>query len=391
MTVAVSKALEEGARAVVCASTGNTAASAAAYAARAGIPAVVLVPAAGGRGRASWRRRARSARACSRRAGASTPRSHAVRQLADRGEHALVNSLNPYRREGQKTAVFEIVEELDGAARRVRPPLRRRRQHDRVRPRRSPSSASKPRSSPSRLATAPRRSPPRSGSREPVARRERGGSRARVVTVDDEEILAAWRELAALEGILCEPASAAGMAALRPRRRPGRPGGRDAHRPRPQGPCDRRRARAAAGPGRSRPGRDRWRRSDDRLGARDLGEPRARIRLRRGRARALERARADRRRRASSSRARAPASCPRTPRTSPCARTALVAPPAGKRFRFVNRIPLERGLGSSAAAIALGLAAAAPDAPAEELLRLGLRARAATRTTSPRRSPAASR
>jgi homoserine kinase len=51
----------------------------------------------------------------------------------------------------------------------------------------------------------------------------------------------------------------------------------------------------------------------------------------------------------------------------------LVASPAGKRFRFVNRIPLERGLGSSAAAIALGLAAAAPEAPAEELLRLGLR------------------
>jgi homoserine kinase len=51
----------------------------------------------------------------------------------------------------------------------------------------------------------------------------------------------------------------------------------------------------------------------------------------------------------------------------------LVTSPAGKRFRFVNRIPLERGLGSSAAAIALGLAAAAPEAPAEELLRLGLR------------------
>ncbi len=60
---------------------------------------------------------------------------------------------------------------------------------------------------------------------------------------------------------------------------------------------------------------------------------------------------------------------------------ALLADPSGKRFRFVNRIPLERGLGSSAAAIALGLVAAAPNAPARELLRAGLRAR------EPRRQP----
>ena len=113
MTVAISKALEEGAHAVICASTGNTAASAAAYAARAGLAAVVLQPAGPSRS-ASSRRHAQSAHVCSRYAEASTQALAAARELAERGTHVLVNSVNPYRVEGQKTAAFEIVEELGG-------------------------------------------------------------------------------------------------------------------------------------------------------------------------------------------------------------------------------------------------------------------------------------
>ena len=111
MTVAVSKAVEEGARAVICASTGNTAASAAAYAARAGIPAVVLQPRGAVAAGKLAQTRALGARVLEVR-GSFDDALAAARELAARGTHALVNSLNPYRIEGQKTAVFEIVEEL---------------------------------------------------------------------------------------------------------------------------------------------------------------------------------------------------------------------------------------------------------------------------------------
>src|SRR4029077_14259906 len=109
----VSKAVEEGAETVIVASTGNTASSAAAYAARAGISAVVLLP----EGTVASGKVAQS-----RMYGALVLQVNgsfdealaAARELANRGTFALVNSLNPYRREGQKTAVFEIVEELGG-------------------------------------------------------------------------------------------------------------------------------------------------------------------------------------------------------------------------------------------------------------------------------------
>jgi threonine synthase len=213
MTVAVSKALEEGARAVVCASTGNTAASAAAYGARAGLPVLVLQPKGAVAAGKLAQTRMLGATLLEVR-GSFDEALAAARELADRGTHALVNSLNPYRREGQKTAVFEVVEELGGvpdafclpyggggntssyaqalgelgvSARLVSAEAERR---------------------PDTVASAIRIAAPAHA--DAVAR-----SGAEIVSVTDEEILDAWRELAALEGLFCEPSSAAGLAALR--------------------------------------------------------------------------------------------------------------------------------------------------------------------------------
>src|SRR4029079_13489692 len=114
MTVAVSKAAEDGAEAVICASTGNTAASCAAYAARAGIPAVVLTPAGAVAGPKVAQTRMLGAKVLEGRGDVDHALA-AAQELAGRGTHVLVNSINPNRRAGQKTAVFEIVEELGAA------------------------------------------------------------------------------------------------------------------------------------------------------------------------------------------------------------------------------------------------------------------------------------
>src|SRR5580765_2508299 len=111
MVVAVAKAVEEGAWAVVCASTGNTAASAAAYAARAGIKALILQPA--GANTKAKQAQARITGAEVRDVqGTFDDALRECRTIAASGSHAVVNSLNPYRLEGQKTAAFEIVEVL---------------------------------------------------------------------------------------------------------------------------------------------------------------------------------------------------------------------------------------------------------------------------------------
>ena len=114
MTVAVSKALEQGVEAVVCASTGNTAASAAAYAGRAGLPALVLTPEGAVSGAKLAQTRMLGATVLEVE-GSFDDVLRAAQELADRGAHVLVNSINPDRREGQKTAVFEVVEELGSA------------------------------------------------------------------------------------------------------------------------------------------------------------------------------------------------------------------------------------------------------------------------------------
>ena len=114
MCVAVAKAVEDGYEGIVCASTGNTAASAAAYGARAGLTAVVLTP-AGAIAAAKRRSRAPSARGSLEMNGSFDEALRVCLELAEQGVLMLVNSLNPHRIEGQKTAAFEIVEELGRA------------------------------------------------------------------------------------------------------------------------------------------------------------------------------------------------------------------------------------------------------------------------------------
>jgi threonine synthase len=111
MTVAVSRALAQGATGVVCASTGNTAASAAAYAARAGLTAEILLPQGAVAAGKLAQARAVGARLVELR-GTFDESLRAAQALGDSGRYVLVNSLNPYRIEGQKTAAFEIAEEL---------------------------------------------------------------------------------------------------------------------------------------------------------------------------------------------------------------------------------------------------------------------------------------
>src|SRR5438128_3783234 len=114
MVVAVAKALEEGARMVLCASTGNTAASAAAYAARAGMSCTVILPA----GQVAAGKLAQAVAHGARVVAVRGPFDAAlgvVRALAEQGEATVVNSVNPHRLEGQKTAAFEICEALGEA------------------------------------------------------------------------------------------------------------------------------------------------------------------------------------------------------------------------------------------------------------------------------------
>ncbi|MEK7863544.1 MAG: threonine synthase, partial [Chloroflexota bacterium] len=114
MVLAVAKAVEEGSRAVLCASTGNTAASAAAYAARAGLPCTVVLPAGYVALGKLVQAIAFGARIVAVR-GAFDAALAVVRELAESGEATLVNSVNPYRIEGQKTAAFEVCEALGDA------------------------------------------------------------------------------------------------------------------------------------------------------------------------------------------------------------------------------------------------------------------------------------
>ena len=364
MAVAVSKALESGAPGVVCASTGNTAASAAAYAARAGIEAVIVH--AGRRGRRAGRscRCARPARGSCRSTAPSTTRSPPRSSWRSARATRVVNSTNPHRLEGQKTAAFEIVEQLGGPPDVLALPVRRRRQHGaRTRKGFVELGEPLPRLVPVQAARARRRrSRRRSGSASPCTR---------------DEVEAA----VARHGRRGRHAS----TTTRSSRRGGRSRGRracSASRPRPP-------RSPASARGSSRPGARvvcvltghglRTRRSSTQLAADeparprtgDDRQPRPRLRLRRRRARALERGR-DQRRRADV--ASTQHGLLRT--TSRSGPSRASHPTDGLSFSFTDRIPRERGLGSSAATVALGLVAGAlaagrePDP--EELLALGV-------------------
>ena len=241
MVVAVAKAVEEGATTVLCASTGNTAASAAAYAARAGISAVVLLP--GGKVAAGKVAQAvmHGARVVS--VDANFDRALEVaREAADRYPLALVNSVNPYRIEGQVTAAFEIVDALGDAPDVLALPVGNggnitaywlgfRRYHWRKLATRTPRMLGvqaagaaplvhgAPVEHPETVATAIRIGRPATWEPAIDAARESGGH-LRAVT--DEQILDAYRMVARAEGVFCEPASAAGIAGLRAAVREGR-------------------------------------------------------------------------------------------------------------------------------------------------------------------------
>ena len=217
MTIAISKALEEGAEAVICASTGNTAASAAAYAARAGLPAVVLQPAGAVAAGKLAQTRAHGARILEVR-GSFDEALGAARELAARGTHVLVNSLNPYRREGQKTAVFEIADELGALPDAIYLPYGGGgnttafgQALDDLGGTPSRLVAAEARDRAKTAASAIRIADPVHAATVAEALTRTGGT---IVTLDDEEILDAWEELAQTEGLFCEPCSAAGIAAL---------------------------------------------------------------------------------------------------------------------------------------------------------------------------------
>jgi threonine synthase len=227
MTVAVSRAAGAGAEAVICASTGNTAASAAAYAARAGLRGAVIVP----EGKIAIGKLAQAlmhgARVIALR-GNFDQALEIVRKLADSHPVELVNSVNPYRIEGQKTAAFEVVEELGEAPDALAIPVgnagnvtawQRGFSELGTAPvlygfqaaGAAPLVHGAPVANPETIASAIRIGNP---ARWEEAMAAFTSSRGRVEAVTDDQILDAYRLLASREGVFCEPASAASVAGI---------------------------------------------------------------------------------------------------------------------------------------------------------------------------------
>jgi threonine synthase len=227
MTVAVSRAKGRGAEAVICASTGNTAASAAAYAARAGMRGAVIVP----EGKIAIGKLAQAlmhgARVIALQ-GNFDEALRIVRELADKHPIELVNSVNPYRIEGQKTAAFEVVEELGEAPGALAIPVGnagnvtaywRGFEELGAAPTvygfqaegAAPLVSGAPVADPETVASAIRIGNP---ARWEEAMAAFTASRGRVAAVSDQQILDAYHWLAASEGVFCEPASAASVAGL---------------------------------------------------------------------------------------------------------------------------------------------------------------------------------
>jgi threonine synthase len=246
MTMAVTKAVEEGSRAIICASTGNTSASAAAYAARAGISCFVLIP----EGKIALGKLAQAmvhGAVVMQIEGNFDVGMKLVKQMADRAPVTIVNSINPYRLEGQKTAAFEIVDVLGeapdyhclpvGNAGNISAHWMGYREYhaDGVAKRRpvmvgyqasgaAPFLRGAMVDNPETVATAIRIGHPQSWDKAWDAQKS---SQGWFDECTDEEILAAQRLLAQREGIYCEPASAISVAgALRDLRAGRIPAGR---------------------------------------------------------------------------------------------------------------------------------------------------------------------
>jgi threonine synthase len=230
MTLAISKAVEDGTKAVICASTGNTSASAAAYAARAGLVCAVVIP----EGQVALGKLAQAlihgARVVPVR-GNFDAALGVVLELGERGGVTIVNSINPYRIDGQKTAAFEIVDALgDGPDVHCIPVgnalnigaywkgyLESAGAHRRPRmlgwqaQGAAPFVVGEPVPFPETIATAIRIGNPANWSGAIAARDESGGH---IGAVTDGEIIDAYRLLASAEGCFVEPASAAAVAGL---------------------------------------------------------------------------------------------------------------------------------------------------------------------------------
>jgi threonine synthase len=233
MTMAISKAKEDGATAVVCASTGNTSASAAAYAARAGMTCAVLIP-------DGYIALGKLAQALIHGAtviqikGNFDQALEIVRELPTKAPITVVNSINPYRIEGQKSAAYEICDALGKAPDVHCIPVgnagnitaywagytdyfadgkiaRRPKMHGFQAAGAAPIVAGHPIEKPDTIATAIRIGNPASWTGATTAQRD---SEGRIEAVTDEEILEAYRFLAQRESVFCEPASAASVAGL---------------------------------------------------------------------------------------------------------------------------------------------------------------------------------
>jgi len=233
MTMAVTQAYNAGSRKIICASTGNTSASAAAYAANSGMEAYVLIP----DGKIALGKMSQGMRYGAKVIqikGNFDDALQIVRDISADGSISLVNSVNPYRIEGQKTGAFEIIDELGFAPDYHALPVgnagnitaywkgyKEYKEHriSKTLPKMlgfqadgaAPIVYGAPVENPETIATAIRIGKPASWQQAEAARDESGGV---IEAVTDKEILQAYDMLASLEGVFCEPASAASVAGI---------------------------------------------------------------------------------------------------------------------------------------------------------------------------------
>ena len=233
MTLAISKAAEEGSSAVICASTGNTSASAAAYSARAGIGAIVIIP----DGQIAMGKLAQAmihGAMVIQISGNFDDAFRIVKELVDRYHFVLVNSINPFRIEGQKTAAFEVCDQLGssptyhvlpvGNAGNITAYWKGYKEYHSAGKTESlpkmlgfqaegaaPIVRGRRVENPETVATAIRIGNPASWKAAEAARDESGGL---ISEVSDDDILSAYKFIASREGIFCEPASAASLAGV---------------------------------------------------------------------------------------------------------------------------------------------------------------------------------